>query len=213
MSRSTEEAQAEAQVRAALYALGVLRPEEMEKMQEMQEFQESEEQLADRSVDETLTTEVKAFETVVTDLGYAAPPQSPPKALRGRVLNRIVEKEKLATAEQMSSIIEKPGLLFTRSEFIDWKGDNTSVQVKTLSKDPETGYRLSLIRMAPGAVLPPHRHADVEDSYVLEGEMLVSGVLMRPGDHCRAEPDSVHTGVISRTGCVFIARASLHDEF
>ena len=207
MSRSTEEVQAEAQVRAALYALGVLRQEEME------EFQESQEQSADRSVDETFGTDVKAFETVVTDLAYAAPSQQPPEALRNRVLNHIAEKEKLTTTQQMSSIVEKPGLLFTRSGLMDWKGDNTPVQVKTLSKDPEAGYRLSLIRMAPGAVLPPHRHADVEDSYVLEGEMLVSGVLMRPGDHCRAEPGSLHTGVISRTGCVFIARASLHDEF
>jgi anti-sigma factor ChrR (cupin superfamily) len=196
MSHSTEEAQ----VRAALYTLGVL-PED-----EIQEFLEEDGQ----------TAAVNAFKAVVKDLAYAAPPHKPPEVLRSRVLSRIAEidtREQSATAPTAAPIVEKPGLLFTRSALMDWKGDNTPVQVKTLSKDPEAGYRLSLIRMVPGAVLPPHRHADVEDSYVLEGEMLVSGVLMRPGDHCRAEPGSLHTGVISRTGCIFIARASLHDEF
>jgi len=198
MSRSPEEAQ----IRAALYALGVL-PED-----ETQEFEFLEE--------DGQTAEVTTFEAVVKDLAYAAPPHKPPEALRNRVLRRIAEidtREQSMTAPTPAPIIEKPGLLFTRSALMDWKGDNTPVQVKTLSKDTDAGYHLSIIRMAPGAVLPPHRHADVEDSYVLEGEMLASGVLMRPGDYCRAEAGSLHTGVISRTGCVFIARASLHDEF
>lgn len=71
----------------------------------------------------------------------------------------------------------------------------------------------TLVRMAPGAILASHRHADAEESYVLEGEIFVSGVLMHPGDYCRAEAGSLHTGVTTKTGCVFIAVASLHNEW
>jgi quercetin dioxygenase-like cupin family protein len=66
--------------------------------------------------------------------------------------------------------------------------------------------------MAPGATLVAHRHADVEESYVIEGDLLVAGELMHAGDYCRAEPGSVHAGVSTIHGCVFIAVQSQRDE-
>jgi DNA-directed RNA polymerase specialized sigma24 family protein len=40
-----------------------------------------------------------------------------------------------------------------------------------------------------------------------------SGVLMRQGDYCRADAGSLHTGVTTKTGCVFITVASSRDEW
>jgi hypothetical protein len=46
----------------------------------------------------------------------------------------------------------------------------------------------------------------------LEGDLLVDGVQMQTGDYCRAERGSVHVGVTSKSGCVFIAVCSERDE-
>ena len=46
------------------------------------------------------------------------------------------------------------------------------VEIKVLLEDKETGLMTSLTRMAPGAVLPLHEHAGVEQTYVLEGRLV-----------------------------------------
>ena len=153
--------------------------------------------------------ETAAFRAVTNDLARAAPPQLPPAALRTRVLERIAEQ----STPTRPPVIERAGVRFVRSAQLVWEtAAAPAVEVKTLSIDHARGYVTKLVRMAPGASLYPHRHADVEESYVLDGDLLVSGVLMRSGDYCRAEAGSIHTGVTTRSGCLFIAVSSLRDE-
>ncbi|MGQ0674549.1 MAG: cupin domain-containing protein [Rhodospirillales bacterium] len=45
------------------------------------------------------------------------------------------------------------------------------IEQKVLLRDEERGLQTLLIRMAPGARLPLHEHADVEQTYVLEGSL------------------------------------------
>ena len=45
------------------------------------------------------------------------------------------------------------------------------VEIKILMRNEETGMHTSLTRLAPGAVLPDHTHAGIEQSYVLEGTL------------------------------------------
>lgn len=192
-----EHALEEGRDHAALYTLGAL---------PVDEAREFEQHVAAGCA--VCAAEVQAFSAVVMELGYAAQPQQPSAAVRSRVLERIAA-ESAATA-----VIEKEGMRFVRSVRLTWKEATTpTVQIKTLFVDKQRGYRTILIRMAPGATLLPHRHADVEESYVLEGDLLVAGVRMQAGDYCRAEPGSVHTGVTTTGGCVFIAVCSQHDEF
>jgi anti-sigma factor ChrR (cupin superfamily) len=66
--------------------------------------------------------------------------------------------------------------------------------------------------MAPGTVYPAHRHGDLEEIYMLEGDYLVSGILMHAGDYCRAEAGSVHEDSRTLSGCVFIVTASMQDQ-
>lgn len=46
------------------------------------------------------------------------------------------------------------------------------VEVKTLLEDRERGLITTLVRMAPGAVLPDHEHVDIEQTWVLEGSLV-----------------------------------------
>jgi hypothetical protein len=41
---------------------------------------------------------------------------------------------------------------------------------------------------------------------------LISGVLMRAGDYCRAEPGTVHVDISTNGGVLFFCLASDHNE-
>jgi anti-sigma factor ChrR (cupin superfamily) len=45
------------------------------------------------------------------------------------------------------------------------------IEQKVLLRDEAAGLQTLLIRMAPGARLPLHEHADIEQTYVLEGSL------------------------------------------
>jgi anti-sigma factor ChrR (cupin superfamily) len=45
-------------------------------------------------------------------------------------------------------------------------------EIKPLYFDPKTGMATLLFRMAPGAVLPDHEHALLEQTWVLEGSLV-----------------------------------------
>ena len=153
--------------------------------------------------------ETAAFTNVTAELAHAAQPQLPPPALRTRLLETIAAASDL----EQSTVIDRDGVRFVRSAQLPWEAAKApAVEVKLLSVDRERGYATKLVRMAPGAALYPHRHADVEESYVIEGDLLVGGVLMHTGDYCRAEPGSIHADVTTRGGCLFIAVCSLRDQ-
>jgi len=188
----------DARDQAALYALGALRDAER---------REFEAHL--RSGCTVCADEVRAFATVTTALATDVTPQPPRAAVRTHVVERIAEQ----SARARQPILDEGGLRFVRSDKIEWDdlvGD--AIQIKLLFRDAERGYRTQLVRMAPGATYSTHRHAETEELYLLEGELLVSGVLMRAGDYCRAEPGTVHSDVIAPSGCVFIAMVSERDE-
>lgn len=150
--------------------------------------------------------EVDAFQRVAVELAQAGPAVAPPAAVRARVLRR-------AGADPSVARITRPGLLFIRTAAAEWERPGvTGIDIKLLAFDEIHGRSTQLVRLAPGSVYPPHRHAGAEELFLLEGDLLVSGVEMHAGDYCRAEPDSVHDDISTRDGCVFISTASVHDE-
>ena len=45
------------------------------------------------------------------------------------------------------------------------------IEMKVLMEDKVTGMMTTLTRLAPGAVLPDHTHAGIEQSWVIEGTL------------------------------------------
>lgn len=149
--------------------------------------------------------ELQTWSSVTADLACLAPPQSPPQALSARVQQRI--------AADSQARLEEHGLLFARSAQLEWSPlPIEGLEIKVLSTDNERNLSTLLVRMRPGAAYPAHRHAAVEELFLLEGDLLVSGVLMRAGDYCRAEPGSLHTDIRSDSGCLFLSTSSVDDE-
>jgi quercetin dioxygenase-like cupin family protein len=60
-----------------------------------------------------------------------------------------------------------------------------------------------LVRFAPGAGVPDHRHAVHEDCLMLEGEMFLGDILLRAGDYQLAPAGGGHFGEMSERGGTF----------
>jgi anti-sigma factor ChrR (cupin superfamily) len=145
------------------------------------------------------------YKATIGVLGAAATPIRTPANLDARIRSR------LAHADQPRR--ELTGFEFILGEDRGWIDSGIDgVEFRLLAEDVSAGRRTFLTRMRDGASLPRHRHVGVEEIYLIEGHLEVSGVDMQSGDYCRADPDTIHESVTSRGGCVFLVSASTDDE-
>lgn len=93
-----------------------------------------------------------------------------------------------------------------------WKEVASGISCKLLSVDTEMDRVSMLVRLVPGAEYPPHRHASVEELYLLEGELWIDDRKLCPGDYNRAEPDTSDQRVWSATGCMCLLMTSPSDQ-
>jgi anti-sigma factor ChrR (cupin superfamily) len=93
----------------------------------------------------------------------------------------------------------------------EWEEAGPGVFYKLLATDTETGRVSMLVKLAPGADYPPHRHAGVEELHLLHGELMVDDKKLYPGDYIRAEAGSVDRRVWSETGCTCVLMTSSQD--
>ena len=131
----------------------------------------------------------------------------PPAGLRGKVLKAVRR-----TPQAPGVVLNLAGLLVARSEEIPWRHLADGIVYRPLFRDAKRQYATTMVRMEPGASYPSHRHHDVEELFVLSGDLLVAGVIMHNGDYCRAEPGSKHPDSRTETGCTFLLMASETDE-
>jgi DNA-binding NarL/FixJ family response regulator/quercetin dioxygenase-like cupin family protein len=104
------------------------------------------------------------------------------------------------------------GLFIARTEGMEWQlGAAPGCQWKVLFVDGRQCVT-SLVRMQAGTHFPAHRHGGEEEVFLLDGDLVVEGQIMKPGDYCRAETGSVHGETYTESGCTFLLRASQHDE-
>ena len=93
----------------------------------------------------------------------------------------------------------------------DWEEAAPGISCKVLAADSENDRVSMLVRLAPGAAYPAHRHAGVEELYLLHGELMVDGKKLSPGDYIRAEAGSADYRVWSETGCTCVLLTSTRD--
>ena len=99
----------------------------------------------------------------------------------------------------------------TRPAEPEWEEAAPGIFCKLLSTDAEKDSVSMLVRLAPGAAYPPHRHAGVEELYLLDGELIVDDKHLYPGDYLRAELGSADHLVWSETGCMCVLLTSTRD--
>lgn len=92
-----------------------------------------------------------------------------------------------------------------------WDEVAPGISVKLLATDREQNLVSMLVRLAPGTDYPPHRHAGVEELYMLDGVLIVDDERFHPGDYRRAELGSVDHRVWTETGCTCLLVTSFRD--
>lgn len=186
---------------AALYALGHLQGEELSSFEALLQDPHS-----------TATDRFREYQQVVTALSESTA-KEPPQGLRARLLEQV-RQEGRSPAPASGRITLSPGILLVLSEKLAWQETGVpGIRYKPLFVDKQRRYASSLVTMAPGTTCPRHRHAQVEELFMLSGDVQLDGYRLQPGDYCRAEAGTLHDALHTEQGCTFIALASLDDEY
>jgi anti-sigma factor ChrR (cupin superfamily) len=93
----------------------------------------------------------------------------------------------------------------------EWVDAAPGISYQLLATDTENERVSMLVRLAPGAEYPRHRHAGVEEVYLLHGELMIDAKKVLPGDYVRAEADTVDHRVWTETGCTCVLITSTRD--
>ena len=98
-----------------------------------------------------------------------------------------------------------------RSVEPEWQEVGPGIWCKLLATDPDRDRVSMMVRLTPGTDYPPHRHAGVEELFMLHGELIVDGTTFYPGQYRRAEAGTVDRRVWSETGCTCVLVTSFDD--
>jgi anti-sigma factor ChrR (cupin superfamily) len=139
--------------------------------------------------------EVATLASVAGELGHAAPLTVPRPEVRERLLARLASPPTLVRASAGG-----------------WENGPFGLAVRRLDHDAAEGRVTSLVRMPPGARYPGHRHASVEELYLLQGDLTVEGERLGVGDYCAAASETVHGETTTEGGCTFVLVTSEADE-
>jgi anti-sigma factor ChrR (cupin superfamily) len=97
------------------------------------------------------------------------------------------------------------GSTYVDPEQLDWQPSQfDKIAMKVLYRNDEQGEMTVLLKWEPGAVLPFHRHPEIEQSWVLEGSFYDHDGICRAGQYVWRRPGSMHE---TRTdeGCLLLA--------
>lgn len=93
----------------------------------------------------------------------------------------------------------------------EWEDMAPGISCKPLATDIERDRVSMLVRLAPGTAYPPHRHAGVEELFLMDGELWIEDRKLYPGDYNRGEPGTTDKRVWSETGCTCVLITSPSD--
>jgi len=101
----------------------------------------------------------------------------------------------------------RPDLVATvvRSQDVEWRPTQyPGVEFKLLYEDKSSGLFTGLFRWAPGAELPYHEHAELEQTFILEGSLQDHEGEIGPGMYAARPAGSRHVAR-SPNGCLHIS--------
>ncbi len=172
--------------------------------------------------------EVESLSRTARDLALVGPERTPPPDLWNRVLARVRKSDPRVQPDHAAKPHESTQIWKTWAP--DSRGDTpdftflasgegafeptavAGIEARKLFVDRENDRVTMIVRMSPGSAYPRHVHADVEECFVLSGDLLVGTHRLKAGDYQRAETGSTHAVQSTENGCVLLLVSSLHDE-
>lgn len=192
---------------APLYALDVLSAAEHDWV---------EQQIA---AEPELAEELVAYQSTVQSLAYGAPvlPATPLPLLKERLFDRLFQEGSAARAldEPATKPVSSPPVAHQaiRAQELHWQPHPVpGIRVAIVHTDEIRREVVGFLQAEPGACYPLHRHAAIEEIFMLEGDLVIGEEVYGAGDYIRSYPGSSHAPCTSG-GCRFFFRSSLDDEF
>lgn len=128
------------------------------------------------------------------DDSTAGAPPEPARAIKRRLLDRVADAD-----DSHLTIPADAGR---------WQPFAAGVELKVLHQ--RDGVMSYLLRLAPGATLPAHRHPIDEECLVLEGALQVgTRIEIGPGGYHRAHQGALHAPVGTLTGATIFLRGAV----
>ena len=181
----------EAAERATLYALGAL---------DEQEARLFEAHLAEGC--DVCADEVRSFNPVIASLGTCPSEATPSPAVRER-LAAFLTKEAPSARSAAAFAETNPGqIVKIRSAEGQWHPLATGVSRKILFEDRERGTTTFVLRLQPGAHIPPHHHGGIEECIILEGDVYSDTETFAAGDYLCMPAGSAHERLFSTHGAL-----------
>jgi quercetin dioxygenase-like cupin family protein len=141
-------------------------------------------------------SEVARLYDAATAVAMSLPPIEPPAHVRERVL----------------AAARKP------TRYTVWAADAAwidtgvpGVRARILAVDKTRSLVTLVIRAAPGAVYPSHKHHGPEECFVISGSVVIDGRVLRAGDFHHADEDSEHGEITTTEGAEVLVVGAMDD--
>ena len=90
-----------------------------------------------------------------------------------------------------------------------WVTVREGLEKKHLFRDEAKGVESFILRYAPGTQVSGHVHTSVEECFLLEGDLRLGDVDMKPGDFHAALPGTEHGAGLSVGGALLLIRVGI----
>lgn len=121
-------------------------------------------------------------------------PTTPAPEVSSRIKSRLMSR------------IKSHDYFFQFNNENQWKQVAAGVEICLLHKTENA--RSFLVRMAANTSLEGHEHSQDEESYVIEGEVWLQGILCKAGDYHYARAGSTHEKLYTDKGCTLLVKCS-----
>jgi anti-sigma factor ChrR (cupin superfamily) len=161
-----------------------------------------------------LTEELVSYQSAVSAIPYSVSAASLPTNLKHRLFDRLAlaAPESAPGSNVVMAPVSSPAVA-VRAQDRDWQPSFVpGVMIAIVHIDEVKREQVGFLRAEPGVHYPLHRHAAVEEIFMLAGDLVIEGQVYEAGDYIRSAPDSSHAPYTSG-GCQFFFRTSLDDEY
>lgn len=132
--------------------------------------------------------------------------------MRAKLLAAVHTEKVTANTKCKTGSFDANGLYTLRAPQGTWIKMSANIEVKLLRSGAQS--RSYLMRLHPGARVPPHQHVDVEEEcYVIEGEAYIGDLRLHSGDYHLAPRGVPHDWLCSDTGALLLLRADLQPRY
>lgn len=157
-----------------------------------------------------LAEELSGYQSAVTALPYSVPALSMAEDLKERLLTGL--NLEVPSSDPIPAPVS-PAYVAIRSQDLNWQPHPIpGVMVAIVHRDEVKREIVGFLRAEPGVRYPWHRHAAIEEIFMLEGDLVIEDEVYGAGDYIRSSSGSSHAPY-TNYGCRFFFHTSIDDEY